>query len=218
MQSLRLPCREQTYIRAERLEEPIWSEVKRVIQNPDLIVAGIDPLDSRESGGLEEQISRAERDLRSIQTREERAITLFVSGRITEAQLDNQRRFITERLENFRAKLDDYRAWAASDAEKLRLTEAVFAWARDVGQGMDESTPEQQKEILQMVVEEVIVHRNDNVNITLAIPIENEPTTDDSVTVRNFIPSSARRNRRGKLRYSWAVGLGPFKLGRIAGQ
>ena len=106
MQSLRLPCREQTYIRAERLEEPIWSEVKRVIQNPDLIVAGIDPLDSRESGGLEEQISRAERDLRSIQTREERAITLFVSGRITEAQLDNQRRFITERLENFRAKLE----------------------------------------------------------------------------------------------------------------
>ena len=87
MQSLRLPCREQTYIRAERLEEPIWSEVKRVIQNPDLIVAGIDPLDSRESGGLEEQISRAERDLRSTQTREERAITLFVSGRITEARL-----------------------------------------------------------------------------------------------------------------------------------
>ena len=216
MQRLRLPCREQTYIRAERLEEPIWSEVKRVIQNPDLIVAGIDPLDSRESGGLEEQISRAERDLRSIQTREERAITLFVSGRITEAQLDNQRRFITERLENFRAKLDDYRAWAASDAEKLRLTEAVFAWARDVGQGMDESTPEQQKEILQMVVEEVIVHRNDNVNITLAIPIENEPTTDDSVTVRNLIPSSGRHNSYGKLRYSWEVELGPFKLGRIA--
>ena len=51
----------------------------------------------------------------------------------------------------------------ASGAEKLQLTEAVFAWARDVGQGLDESTPEQRKEILQMVVEEVIVHRNNNV-------------------------------------------------------
>ena len=100
----------EAYIRAERLEELIWSEVKRVIQNPDLIVAGIDPLDSQESGGLEEQIAQAERDLRSIQTREERAITLFVSGRITEAQLDDQRKFITERLESVRAKLDDYRA------------------------------------------------------------------------------------------------------------
>ena len=110
MQSLRLPCRERPYIRAEQLEEPTWSEVKRVIQNPDLIVDCIASLDSQESGGLEEQIALAERDLRTTQTREERAITLFVSGKIAEAQLDNQRKFITERLENVRAKLDDY--WA----------------------------------------------------------------------------------------------------------
>ena len=37
----------------------------------------------------------AERDLRSIQMEEDRAIRLFVSGKITEAQLDLQRRFIT---------------------------------------------------------------------------------------------------------------------------
>ena len=188
MRSLRLPCRERPYIRAERLEEPIGCEVKRVIQNPDLIVAGIILLDSQEGGGMEEQIARAERDPRSIQTREERAITLSVSGRITEAQLDNQRKFITERLQNVRAKLDDYRAWAANDGEKLRLTEAVFAWARNVGQGLDELTPEKQKEFLQMVVEEVIVDRNDKVVITLAIPIESEPTKDDSVTVETSHP------------------------------
>ena len=116
--------------------------MKRVIQNPDLLVAGIDPLDSQESGGLEEQIAQAERDLRSIQTREERAITLFVSGRITEAQLDDRRKFIIGRLESVRAKLDEYRAWTASGVENLWLMEAVFAWASDVGQGLDESTPE----------------------------------------------------------------------------
>ena len=186
MQSLRLPCRERPYIRAEQLEEPIWSEVKRVVQNPNLIVDGIIPLDSQETGGLEEQIVLAERELRTTQTREERAITLFVSGKITEAQLDNQRKFITERLENVRAKLDDYRAWAASDAEKIRLTEAVFAWARKVSQGLDESTPEQRKEFLQMFVEEVIIDRNDNVDITLAIPVDSKPTTDDSVSVQTL--------------------------------
>ena len=53
MQSMRLRCREKPNIRAERLEEPIWREVKRVIQNPDLLIAGIDTLDSQEGGGLE---------------------------------------------------------------------------------------------------------------------------------------------------------------------
>ena len=37
-----------------------------------------------------------------------------------------------------------------------------------------------------MVVDEVIVHRDDNVDITLAIPIESEPTTEDSVSVQTL--------------------------------
>ena len=99
---MRLRCWERPYIRAEQLEEPIWSEVKRVLQSPALIVAGVATLDSQEGGGMEEEIAQVERDLRSIQMGEDRATRLFVSGKITEAQLDLQRRFITERFESAR--------------------------------------------------------------------------------------------------------------------
>ena len=177
---MRLGCRERPHIRAERLEEPIWSEVKRVIQNPGLIVAGIDTLDAQEGGGLEEEMAQAERDLRSIQMEEDRAIRLFVSGKITEAQLDLQRRFITERLESARAKLGDYRAREAGGAQKRRLMETVLTWAREIGQGLDELTPEQRKEILQMVVEQVVIDRDNNMDITLAIPIDDDSSEPDS--------------------------------------
>ncbi len=179
MQSMRLDCRERPHIRAERLEEPVWNEVKRVIQNPGLIVAGIDTLDSMDDGGLEEEIGQAERDLRSVQMEEDRAIRLFVSGKITEAQLDHQRRFITERLETARAKLDDCRARAASGTEKRELMEAVLSWAKEVGQGLDELTPEQCQEILQMVVEQVVIDRENNVDITLAIPIGGDDNSSE---------------------------------------
>ena len=59
---------------------------------------------------MAKQVARAERDLQNIQLEEDRAIRLFVSGKITEEQLDHQRKFITERLENLRAKLDEHRA------------------------------------------------------------------------------------------------------------
>ena len=191
MQSMRLHCREKPYIRAEHLEEPIWSEVKRVIQDPDLIVAGIDTLDTQGSSGLEEEIAQAERDLRSIQMEEDRAIRLFVSGKIAEAQLDIQRKFITERLENARAKLDDYRAREASGVEKRQLMETILAWARNVGQGIDELTPEQRKEILQMVLEQVVIDKDNNVDITLAIPIDDESPDPEpeSVSVASKEPS-----------------------------
>ena len=181
MHSLRLRCRERPYIRAERLEEPIWREVKRVIQNPAVIVAGIDTLDTQEGGGgLEEEIAQLGRDVRGIQMEEDRAIRLFVSGKITEAQLDVQRKFITERLESARAKLDEYHAREASGSEQRRLMEAVLSWAKEVGQGIDELTDGQRKEILQVVLERVVIDRENNVDITLAIPIDDESSAPHS--------------------------------------
>ena len=178
--SMRLRCRERPSIRAERLEGPIWSEVKRVIQNPDLIVAGIDTFDAQGGVSLEEAIAQAQRDLRSIQMEEDRAIRLFVSAKITEAQLDLQRKFITERLESARAKLDDYLARESSGAEKRRLMETVLSWARDVGQGIDELTDEERKEILQIIVEKVVIDRENNVDITLIIPIGDDSREPDA--------------------------------------
>ena len=46
MQSMRLRYLERPFIRAERLEEPIWSVAKRVIPSPDQIVTGIDTYDT----------------------------------------------------------------------------------------------------------------------------------------------------------------------------
>ena len=69
-----------------------------------------------------------------------------------------------------------------------------------------------------MVVEEVIVDRNDNVDITLAIPIDSKATTEDSVSVQTLEPSFDGLNRHEKLKYSWAVDLGPFKRVLIASQ
>ena len=48
MQRERLRCRERPYIRADRLEELVWREVKKVVHNPDLILEGIESLDTQE--------------------------------------------------------------------------------------------------------------------------------------------------------------------------
>ena len=77
--------------------------------------------------------------------------------------------------------------------------EAVFAWTRDVGQNLDALTPVQRKELLQMVVEEVIVDRNNKVETTLAIPIESEPTWKFFVSVTTLEPCSQSFNRQTKV-------------------
>ena len=208
MQSMRLRCREKPYIRAEQLEESIWREVKRVIQNPEVIIDCIHTSDSQGSGSLEEELAQAERNLWSIQMEEDRAIRLFVSGKITEAQLDLQRKFITERLESARTKLDDYRAQKASGAEKRRLMETILDWAREVGQDLDELTDERRKEILQMVVEEVVIDRDNNVNITLTIPIDDKSPEPESPEPESVAIASKEPSPRGSFwtcSHAWSV-------------
>ena len=159
-------------IKAERLEELIWSQVKGMIRNPDLIVAGIEALDTQEDGGWEKRIAGAERDLQKVQFEEERAIRLYVSAKITEDQLDQQRRFILERLEAARATLDDLRARESMASEKRVLLEHLVQWAGRFGEGLDGLSSEERRDVLLLLVDQVLVDSDNNVNITLGIPTE----------------------------------------------
>ena len=85
----------------------MWSGVKKVVQQPKLIISGIEALGETDDAQLKARVTQADRDLRSVQTQEDRVIGLYVTGKISEAHFDRQRKVITERVEGLRAKLDD---------------------------------------------------------------------------------------------------------------
>ena len=167
-----LRCRKPAMIRAERLEELVWSQVKSMIQHPELIVAGIEAMDTQEDGALEKRSAKAERELRKVQTEEERAIRLFVSGKITEDQLDLQRKFITERLETARAGLDDLRASESVASEKRTMMENLIQWAGEFGGRLDELPDEKRRDVLRLLVDQILVDKDNKVSITLGIPTD----------------------------------------------
>ncbi len=189
VQHFRTGCRKHTMIRAERLEGLVWSEVKKVIQNPGLIVAGIEALDSQEGEGLDKQVARTERELEKVQFEEDRAIRLYVSGKITEEQLDRQRKFITERLETLREKLAGYQARETAEMEKRMLGEHVVEWAGRVGDGLDDLPQEKRREALRLLLDEVTIDGENNVNLTLAIP------TEELVSIGTPVSGSPSRTR-----------------------
>ena len=182
MQRERLRCRERPYIRADRLEELVWSEVKKVVQNPDLIVQGIESLGEQEDGGLAKRIASAEREFRGIQMEEDRAIGLYVSRKITEEQLDHQRKVILERLEAARAKLDDYRAQGAAATERKVLTGNIAEWSRRIGGRLDDLPSEERRDVLRLVVDQIVIDHDNKVSITLGIPTEGLVSIEQEVS------------------------------------
>ena len=178
-------------IRAERLESLVWGEVKNALENPGLIVAGIEALNTQDDGGgLAEEIAEKESDLRRVQMEEDRAIRLYVSEKITEDQLDRQRRFITERLETLRARLDEYRTQQTVLDEKRILMENIVEWTEKMGDSLGDLSDEKRREVLELLLDGVTIDRDNNVQITLAVPM------DEFVSIESLGSSSLRRLRR----------------------
>jgi site-specific DNA recombinase len=198
VQHFRTGCRKHTMIRAERLEGLVWGEVKKVLENPDLIVAGIEALDSKEDGGLEKQVARAERELQKVQFEEDRVIRLYVTEKITEEQMDRQRKFITERLETVRTRLDDLRARETAAMEQRSLGEHVIEWAKRVGGRLDDLPDEERREVLRLLLDEVTIDGENNVSLTLGIPTEELASIGTPVSAcrsRTLRPPSSRTLR-----------------------
>ena len=197
-------CRERPYIRAERLEALVWGEVKKVLENPGVIVAGIEAMDSRaDDGELVGEIAIAERDLQKVQMEEDRAIRLYVSGKITEKQLDRQRKFITERLETLRLKLDDYRAREMAEAEKRALGEHIVEWAHRVRGRLDELSEKDRREVLRLILDGATIDRSNNVDLTLAIPTEDVVSIAGQSSPSRTSRGSESRSGRGRSAPAW---------------
>ena len=169
-----LRCRERPMIRAERLEDLVWGEVKHVLEHPDVIVAGLAALDGDADDDAAGEVARTERELASVQVEEDRAIRLYVTGKISEEQLDHQRRFIGERLERLRARLDEYRARAAAHVDQRLVLERAVEWTQRVGDGLDDLPDEERRELLNLLLEEATIDGENNVTLTLAIPGDEE--------------------------------------------
>ncbi len=172
--ALRLRCREKPTIKAERLEGRVWDEVKGVLQEPSVIIAGIEALGKGGGESLAEEQAKTERDLREVQIEEERLVRLYVAGKITEQMLDLQRKFITERMEHLRDKVEDYRTRAATEVSRARMAESVQAWAERIGSGLDALSAEEQRGVLRDVVDEITVDGDNNLVITIAIALEQD--------------------------------------------
>ena len=91
---------------------------------------------------------------------------------------------VPERLKTLRKALDDYRARESAQAEKPVLGKHIVEWARRAGDRLDDLSDKGRREVLRLLLDGATIDRDNKVNLTLAIPIE------DVVSIVGLEPSS----------------------------
>ena len=151
-----------------------------VLQQPEVIISGIESLRTVDDGQLEKKMGHAERELRDVKGEEERLFRFLVMGKISEAQFDHQQTFITEREKNLRASLDEYRNQMAMAVQAGDTGDSVSQWAEVVREGLEALSPEERRDVLLLVLDGATIDGEDGICITFSIPIQELAVTEET--------------------------------------
>ena len=156
-------CRPRPYVNADALEKLVWDEVVECLTDPDSFYQAVDSDDGDDS--LTADIDAAERDLGKVQGESARLLRVYVSGLINEDELTHQRKFITERLESAKERVEGLRIQQAANEERAGVANTVTAWAARIGEGLDDLDDDGRREVLRLVLESGTIDRNNSVRL-----------------------------------------------------
>ena len=183
-------------IRADQLDELIWGEVRRLLEDPQLVRAEIDrrleaartehPA-ARQREALERDITRADGAIaRMIEAYQEQLLSL--------EELRARMPTLRKRQAALRTQLDALET-ELHDAETfLKLADTLEGFLGRLADGLDRLSLDEQQRILRLVVREVLIGGDDKVTIRHSIPTPNSGGSPN-YQLRGSSPLTVARQR-----------------------
>ena len=162
-------------IRLDLLEDTVWTEVARLLEDPALIQAELTRRveAARTSHPAKQNQDRITRELLQAQRRADRLLTAYQEDLLSLDELRRRMPELRQRETRLKAELESLSAQLADQATYLRLAHTLGEFLerlRTQARGLD--VPERQR-VVRLLVKEVVVG-------------------DDSITIRHSIPNSNR--------------------------
>ena len=167
-------------VRADELDDLVWGEVRRLLEDPALVREEIDrrlaalraeyPASGRREA-LERELARAEGAVgRLIEAYQEQLVSL--------EELRERMPALRKRENALRAQLETLAAELLNAETYLKLTETLERFLGRLTDGLDQLSIEERQQILRLVVREVVIGGDGDVTIRHSIPA---PTGGDGV-------------------------------------
>ena len=176
------------YIRADYLENVTWDNIKEVLSEPEIVLAGIsEQLESERavSGtSLGKEIQRLKRKLKSYDPQERRLIQMLRYEEVTQdIVLDEMNKLKRER-ESDKQQLENYMFTRERIASLEKAELQLKDYCRRLRKNLDNATYQDKREILEMLAIKVTA-TTERIDIQGIIPLETIPTrtSDDSLSL-----------------------------------
>jgi site-specific DNA recombinase len=201
-------CDNRQYVRQELLDQIVWSEVVRLLQDPALIQQELDRrlAAARTSDPTKKREQSLQRELTHLGKGIERLLSAYQEGLVSIEQLRERMPMLHQRQRAVRTELQAIADQTADRAAFLRLAETLTSFLARLRSAADTLSITERQRIVRLVVKEVLIE-DDTITIRHSIPIPSSPTHNDgapSQDAPNYLLCKGRdrTSLRGSL-FAW---------------
>src|SRR6266536_2485985 len=169
---LRGPVCTNRPIRQDYLDQFVWSEIIRLLEDPELVQAEIDRrrAAARNADPLRKRQEELRREQVRIEKNSERLITAYQEGLVTFAQLRQRMPALQKQAQAVGSELQSLEMAAVDQAKYLQLAESLGGFRTKLRVRAETLDVAVRQQILRLVVKEVLVG-TDTITLRHSIPI-----------------------------------------------
>jgi site-specific DNA recombinase len=172
-------CDNKQFIRQELLDQIVWAEVVRLLQDPVLIQQELDRrlAAARTSDPTRKREQSLQRELSHVGKGIERLLTAYQEELLSLEQLRERMPMLRQREQALRAELQAIADQANDRAVFLRLAETLTAFLTRLRSAAESLSVMERQKIVRLLVKEILVGE-DSITIRHSIPIPSAPPQD----------------------------------------
>jgi len=159
-------------IRQDYLDEFVWNEIIRLLDDPGLIQAEIDRRRdaARSADPLRKRAEELRREQARVEKSSERLLTAYQEGLVTLPQLRQRMPTLQKQTQAVESELQSLKMAAMDESKYLQLAESLTVFRTKLRSRADALDVVARQQILRLVVKEVLVG-TDRITIRHSIPI-----------------------------------------------
>jgi site-specific DNA recombinase len=195
-------CDNNRFIRQELLDQIVWAEVVRLLEDPVLIQQELDRrlAVARTSDPTKKREQNLQRELTHVGKGIERLLTAYQEGLLLIEQLRERMPMLRQREQALRAELQAIADQANDRAAFLRLAETLKAFLTRLRTAAETLSVIERQKIVRLLVKEVLIGE-DTITIRHSIPIPSAPPENEGSDIlhrQNYL--LCKRSERAALR------------------
>ena len=159
-------------LRQDAMDEFVWKEIIRLLDDPTLVQGEIDRRQqaARNADPLRKREEELRREQARLEKSSERLITAYQEGLLTLVQLRQRMPELRKQVQAVESELQSLEMAAADQAKYLQLAESLAAFRSKLRLRADTLDIHERQQILRLLVKEVLVSAN-TITIRHSIPV-----------------------------------------------